>query len=130
MRIINPGTLADPRGYNNGVLFESGRILFVAGQIGWDKAGKLADGIAPQFEQALKNLVEVVQAAGGVPENIGRFTIYIKDKQEYIRNRRNIGEAYKRIMGKHFPAMSLLIVRDLLEEGALVEIEATAVITQ
>ena len=128
MRIINPSTLADPRGYNNGVLFESGSVLFVAGQIGWDKTGKLAAGLVSQFEQALKNLVEVVQAAGGTPQSIGRFTIYIKDKQDYIRNRRNIGEAYKRIMGKHFPAMSLLIVQDLLEEGALVEIEATAVI--
>jgi len=128
MRIINPPTLADPRGYNNGVLFDTERILFVAGQIGWDKTGKFAAGLAPQFEQALKNLVEVVQAAGGTLENIGRFTIYIKDKQDYIRNRRNIGEVYKRIMGKHFPAMSLLIVQDLLEEGALVEIEATAVL--
>jgi enamine deaminase RidA (YjgF/YER057c/UK114 family) len=128
MKIINPATLAEPRGYNNGVLFETGRVLFVAGQIGWDKTGKLAAGLASQFEQALKNVVDVVQAAGGSPENIGRFTIYIKDKQDYIRNRHNIGEVYKRIMGKHFPAMSLLIIQDLLEEGALVEIEATAVL--
>jgi enamine deaminase RidA (YjgF/YER057c/UK114 family) len=127
MQFINPETLAIPKGYNHGVL-SNGRILFVAGQIGWGRDEKLVDGFAAQFDLALANVLEVVRAAGGDPESISRFTIFIKDKSEYLRVRKEIGKMYRQRMGNHYPAMSLLVVKDLLEDGALVEIEATAVI--
>lgn len=127
MKIFNPGILATPRGYNHGI-HASGNVLFVAGQIGWDKDGNVAEGLVPQFEQALRNVMAVVDAAGGKAENIGRLTIFIKDKQDYLNRRKEIGYCYQAVMGKHFPAMSLLVVKDLLEDKALVEIEATAVL--
>lgn len=127
MKQVQPSTLPSPRGYNNGMLSFVGKILFVAGQIGWDENGSLAIGLVAQFERAIYNILEVVRSAGAQPENIGRLTIYVKDKREYVSCRKEIGEAYRRQMGKHFPAMSLIVVHDLLEDGALVEIEATVV---
>jgi enamine deaminase RidA (YjgF/YER057c/UK114 family) len=127
MKIINPETLASPRGYNHGVV-ASGNFLCIAGQVGWDKNMRLAPTLAQQFEQALRNILDVVQEAGGKPENISRFTIFIKDKLDYLQQSKEIGLRYRTLMGKHFPAMSLLIVNDLLEDGAMVEIEATAII--
>lgn len=129
MKPINPETLATPRGYNNGMLAVAGKILFVAGQVGWDRDQKMAKGLTAQFERALINILEVVKAAGGIPESIGRMTIFITDKKEYISQRKAIGLVYREHMRNHYPAMSLVIVKDLLEEGALVEIEATAVIS-
>ncbi len=130
VEILNPETLAPPRGYSNGVALGPGRILFVAGQIGWDRRGKLVSSeLTAQFRQALRNVVDVVEAGGGRPEDIGRLTIYVTDKQRYIAEGKSIGNEYRTIMGKHFPAMALVQVADLLEEGALVEIEATAVLT-
>ena len=128
MNIINPESLGAPRGYSNGILMPEGRILFVAGQIGWDRSHKLKEGLTAQFMQSIQNVLEVVRTAGGSAENIGRMVIYIKDKNDYMKKKKEIGEAYRQLMGKHFPAMSLTVVKDLLEEGALVEIEATAVI--
>lgn len=128
MKVINPESLGKPHGYSNGILHPSGKILFVAGQIGWDKSGQLAEGFTLQFQQALRNVLEVVREAGGSPENVGRFTIYVKDKKEYKNLQKEIGQSYRQLMGKHFPAMALLVVKDFMEEGALVEIEATAVI--
>ncbi len=127
MRILNPKTLATPRGYNHGIQ-AIGNLVFVSGQIGWDKEGKVAEGLVNQFELALKNILVVVEDAGGKAENIARLTIFIKDKQQYLDRRKEIGERYRSLMGKHYPAMSLLIIQDLLEEKALVEIEATAVL--
>jgi enamine deaminase RidA (YjgF/YER057c/UK114 family) len=127
MDFINPESLATPKGYNHGVL-SSGKILFVAGQIGWDRDEKLVDGFAAQFDLALANVLEVVSAAGGSSQDICRFTIFVKDRSEYLKVRKEIGKLYRQRMGNHYPAMSLIIVKDLLEEGALVEIEATAVI--
>lgn len=127
MNFINPETLAPPKGYNHGVL-SSGRILFVAGQIGWDRNEKLVDGFEAQFDRALANVLEVVRTAGGNPQDIGRFTIFVKDKSEYLKVRKEIGKLYRHRMGNHYPAMSLVVVKDLLEDGALIEIEATAVI--
>ncbi|MCI0612644.1 RidA family protein [bacterium] len=128
MNFINPETLATPKGYNHGVLSNGGRLLFVAGQIGWDRNEKLVDGFAAQFDLALANVLEVVRAAGGNVEDISRFTIFVKDKSEYLKLRKEIGKLYRQRMGHHYPAMSLVIVKDLLEDGALIEIEATAVI--
>jgi enamine deaminase RidA (YjgF/YER057c/UK114 family) len=126
--IINPETLAAPRGYSNGLVYPAGRILFVAGQIGWRKDGTFADGMAPQFAIALANVLEVVRAAGGEPEHIGRLTVYVTDKRAYSEATKAIGAAYRHHMGKHYPAMSLVQVAALLEDRALVEIEATAVL--
>lgn len=129
MKIVNPSSLGKPHGYSNGILYSQGQILFVSGQIGWDSSHTLASGLTSQFAQALRNVLDVVLEAGGNPESIGRLTMYVTDKQEYQRSRKEIGEAYRSIMGRHFPAMSLVVAKDLLEEGALIEIEATAVIS-
>lgn len=126
---INPESLGAPKGYNNGVLLGPGRVLFVAGQIAWDRNLRLVStDFAAQFGQALRNAVAVVQDAGGGPANVGRLTIYVVDKQRYLESTREIGQAYRAVMGDHYPAMALIEVADLLEEGALVEIEATAVL--
>lgn len=126
--VVNPDSLAPPRGYSNGLLYEGGRILFVAGQIGWDKDCKLAEGMLDQWALAMDNVLDVVREAGGEPGHIGRFTIYVTDKRAYMAAAKQIGAAYRERMGKHYPAMALVQVADLLEDGALVEIEATAVI--
>jgi enamine deaminase RidA (YjgF/YER057c/UK114 family) len=129
MKIINPEALGQPRGYSNGVLFEEGSILFVAGQIGWDRESRIvSDGFAEQFAQALENVLAVVRNAGGGPENIGRLLIFVTDKDEYSSSRRDVGAAYRQLMGNHFPAMTLVEVSSLLEPLAKVEIEALAVI--
>ena len=130
MKLINPDELGLPRGYSNGALAPAGaRILFVAGQIGWNQDQELiAESFVGQFEQALRNVVAVVTAAGGTPENLARLTVYVTDKEEYLADLQSIGQVYRRIMGRHFPAMSLVEVRALLEPGAKVEIEGTAAI--
>src|SRR5262245_42278962 len=115
MNFINPETLTPPKGYNHGTLSNSGRLLFVAGQIGWDRNEKLVDGFAAQFDLALANVLEVVRVAGGNVENIGRFTIFVKDKSQYLKSRKEIGALYRQRMGNHYPAMSLVVVKDLLE---------------
>ena len=130
MKLINPDELGVPRGYSNGVLTPAGaQILFVAGQIGWNRNQDLvSESFIEQFEQALRNVVAVVTAAGGVPENLARLTVFVTDKQDYLADLEAIGQAYRRVMGRHFPAMSLVEVQALLEPGAKVEIEGTAAI--
>lgn len=128
MQIINPPGLPPPRGYSNGVVAE-GRMLFVAGQIGWTEGAELVgDRLIDQFDQALANVLTVVKAAGGVPESLSRLTIFVTDRLEYLSAAEEIGRRYRARMGRHYPAMSLIEVKALLEPGALVEIEATAVI--
>ena len=125
---VNPESLAKPSGYNNGMKGE-GQILFVAGQVGWNREARLvSDDFVEQFAQALDNVLDVVWAAGGKPESIARLTVYVTDKAEYLRRRRALGEAWRRRLGRHYPAMSLIEVKALLEEGAQVEIEATALL--
>lgn len=127
--MINPDTLAPPRGYQNGLLLPPGYTLFVAGQIGWDRDAKIvSESLTAQFRQAMRNVLDVVEAAGGTPDDVGRFTIYITDRDEYVREVKAIGAAYRDVMGKTFPAMALVQVAALLEPRAKVEIEATAVI--
>ena len=129
MTIINPEALGQPRGYSNGILFEGGSVLFIAGQIGWDRDSRIvSDDFADQFAQALGNVLAVVREAGGQPENIGRLLIFVTDKGEYNSQLRAIGSAYRQLMGKHYPAMTLVEVSSLLEPLAKVEIEALAVI--
>ena len=131
LEMINPEKLGAPRGFSHGVLAPAGsRMLFVAGQVGWDREQRLAaGGFAAQFELALENIRAVVQSAGGRVDQICRFTIYVTDKSLYLRELRAVGEAYRRVMGKHFPAMALVEVAGLVEGGALVEIEATAALS-
>jgi enamine deaminase RidA (YjgF/YER057c/UK114 family) len=129
-RFINPESLGAPRGYSNGVLAETGgRLLFVAGQIAWDERQTLVStDFVEQFERALMNVITVVREAGGEPEEIARLLIYVTDKEEYRSRTREIGERYRARMGQHYPAMALLEVKGLLEDGAKVEIEAVAVL--
>lgn len=126
LRIIQPEGWAPARGYANGMLAEDG-TLYVGGQIGWtsDQVFEAYDFIG-QMEQALRNIREIVEAAGGSPDQIARLTWYITDKAEYMAHQAEIGAAYRRVMGRHFPAMAVVVVADLIEDDALIEIEATA----
>jgi len=127
---INPADWGAPSGYSNGILAPTGgRLLFVAGQIGWDNEQRIVgESFVDQFEQALANLLAVVREAGGDPTDVARLTIFVADREEYLARLRDIGKAYRNQMGRHFPAMSLVEVAALLEPGAKVEIEATAVL--
>ena len=127
-RIVQPAGWPQPRGYANGVVAE-GRLVSIAGQIGWDASGRLcSDAFVDQVRQALVNVVAVLEAAGARPEHLVRLTWYVVDKREYQAARSEVGRVYRELMGGHYPAMTLVQVADLLEEGARVEIEATAVI--
>ncbi len=127
-RVVQPEGWPRPRGYANGIAAR-GELLFIAGQIGWDLEGRLvSDDFAAQFEKALENVAAVLAAAGGEPAHLARVTVYVTDKTAYRAAQRTIGDAWRRILGGVFPAMSLVQVADLLENGALVEIEATAVL--
>lgn len=128
MTTVNPSGWPRPKGYSNGVVGE-GRILAVAGQIGWNEAGAfVSDAFLDQAVQALRNIVTIVREAGGAPANIVRLTWYVIDKHEYLASARALGQAYKEILEGHYPAMSLVQVAALLEDRARVEIEATAVL--
>jgi enamine deaminase RidA (YjgF/YER057c/UK114 family) len=128
MTIINPPGLPRPRGYSHGVAGR-GRTLFVAGQIGWNAEGTMiGPAFADQFDQALANVLTVVTSAGGTPETLARLTIYVVDKREYLDAAQDLGRRYRARMGSHYPAMTLVEVKSLLEPGALVEIEATALL--
>ena len=131
LEMINPESWSAPKGYSNGVVAPAGgRLVFVAGQIGWDANQKLVgEDFLSQFRQALDNVVSVMRAAGGSPEDLARLTIYVVDKEEYLSGIREVGTIYRDIMGKHFPAMALVEVKDLLEPGARVEIEGTGVLS-
>jgi enamine deaminase RidA (YjgF/YER057c/UK114 family) len=125
---IQPKHWAPPKGYANGVV-AAGRQLFIAGQVGWNAQGQFeSDDFVAQVEQALKNIVDVLTAAGGKPSDLVRVNWYVIDKAEYVARQREIGEAYRRVIGRNFPAMTLLVVAGLLEPRAKVEIEATAVL--
>jgi enamine deaminase RidA (YjgF/YER057c/UK114 family) len=129
-KLINPETLGQPQGYSNGVLTEpGGRLLFVAGQIGWDeKQTIVGEDFVEQFNRALANVVAVVTEAGGSPDQIARLVIYVTNKSEYVERREEVGKSYRTHLGKHFPAMALVEVKGLLDGKAKVEIEAVAVL--
>jgi enamine deaminase RidA (YjgF/YER057c/UK114 family) len=126
--IIQPAGWAVAKGYANGVLTEDG-TLYVGGQIGWDadQVFRSTDFIG-QMEQALRNIMAVVQAAGGGADDLVRLTWYVIDKKEYLARQAEVGQAYRRVLGRHFPAMTMVVVAGLVEDEALLEIEATAVI--
>jgi enamine deaminase RidA (YjgF/YER057c/UK114 family) len=131
MNLINPESLAEPSGYSNGVLVQGGSILFVAGQIGWDRTRIIvSDDFAEQFGQALENVLAVVRRAGGEARNLTSLRIFVTSKKEYLARLKDVGTVYRQLMGKHFPAMTLVEVSALLEDLAKVEIEAIAVIPE
>ncbi len=124
--IIHPEGWARARGYANGILTRDGQ-LFVGGQIGWTGEQVFeTDDFIGQMEQALRNIRAVVEAAGGRVEDLTRMTWFVIDKAEYLARQKQVGEAYRRVLGRHFPAMTMVIVAGLVEDEALLEIEATA----
>ncbi|HZS38590.1 MAG TPA: RidA family protein [Polyangia bacterium] len=126
--LYNPPELARPIGFSHAAA-ERGRVIALAGQIGWDASYRLVSSdFAPQFSQALSNLVVALECAGGKPEDLISLRIYVTDKRRYKNSLKEIGSAYRLHLGKHFPAMALVQVADLLEDGALVEIEGLAVV--
>ena len=127
-RILQPAVWPRPSGYSNGVI-ASGPTIFVAGQIGWDATtGRVVEGMAAQVEQTLHNIVAVLAEAGAEPGDIVRLTWFVTDMQQYRHEGKAIGQSYRRVMGKHFPTMSVIGVHCLVEPAAVVEIEATAVL--
>jgi len=130
MQILQPPTWAKPRGFANGIA-ASGKLVFIAGQVGWTGEAKWeAHDFAGQFKQTLKNIVEVLAQAGGRPQHIVRLTWYVVDKQEYLSSLKDVGIAYRAVMGRHFPTMAVVQVSGLVEPEAKLEIEATAVIPE
>lgn len=127
--ILQPKNWVAPKGYANGVAAEGSQV-FIAGQIGWNEQAKLVShDLVAQIEQALANIVQVLAQAGGEPRHLVRLTWYLTDKVEYGARQKEIGQVYRRVIGRHFPAMTAVIVAGLLEDGAKIEIEATAVIS-
>jgi len=128
--LINPDSLGAPSGYSHGLVADAtGKLLFIAGQIAWDQRQKIvSDDFVEQFDRALANVVTVLSAAGGKPEHIVRLVIYVTDKIEYRERTREVGERYRKHLGKHFPAMVLVQVAGLLDDAAKVEIEGMAVL--
>jgi enamine deaminase RidA (YjgF/YER057c/UK114 family) len=129
MELVRPDGWLRGQGYSDGVLAE-GKLLVLAGQIGWDPATQrlVAPDLPGQAAQALRNVADLLRAGGGRAEDLVRLTWYVADRAAYVAARREIGEAYRAHFGRHYPAMSVVLVAGLLDEGALVEIEATAVI--
>jgi enamine deaminase RidA (YjgF/YER057c/UK114 family) len=128
MRILHPQGWAPPVGYANGIA-ASGTVVFVAGQVGWDAEQRFSsEDISIQFEQALKNVLAVLAEAGGRPEHVCRITAYCCDKPAYLAARPALGRIWRSLMGKHYPAMSMIFVSDLLDAPGKIELEATAVI--
>lgn len=130
MQILQPPGWRRPGGYSNGVAAE-GRLVFVAGLVGWDENSEFhSDDFIVQTAQALNNTVAVLAEAGAGPEHVTRMTWYITDRQDYLARQRELGEVYREIMGRHFPAMAMVAVSALMDDRAKVEIETTAVVPQ
>ena len=126
--ILQPAEWARPKGYANGMAAR-GRMIFISGQVGWDALGRFtSDSLTGQVKQALCNIVRVLEQGGAEPRHLVRLTWYVLSRDAYLREVRDIGAAYREVLGKHFPTMSVVEVRGLVEQQALVEIEATAVV--
>ncbi len=129
MKWILPAGWPRPKGYSNGVLPGDGQLLVLAGQVGWDAQEQIVSGgLVPQFEQALKNVLTVIETAGGKPEHLVQLRIYLTDKQAYLSSSVELGQVWRRLMGKHYPCMTGLVIAGLVEEGAMVELEGLAVL--
>jgi len=128
-QVLLPEGWSGPIGYSNGIAVAAGRLVFVAGQVGWDAQQEFhSTEIAPQFEQALQNVLAVLAEAGGEARHICRLTAYCCDKPAYLAARRELGEIWRKHMGRHYPAMSMIFVADLLDSPGKIELEATAVL--
>jgi enamine deaminase RidA (YjgF/YER057c/UK114 family) len=128
MQVIQPKNWPKPKGYANGIV-ASGSMLFLGGQVGWDETETIvSSNFVEQVKQALLNIVTILHEAGGKPEHIVRMTWYVTDRDAYMNSQKELGRVYTEVMGRHYPAMSLLVIKALVEEGAMVEIEATAVL--
>jgi len=129
MNVLLPEGWAPPIGYANGIEASGGRVVFVAGQVGWDAQQRFhSEDIAPQFDQALANVLAVLAVAGGKPQDICRMTAYCCDRPAYLEARKELGRIWRKRMGTHYPAMSMIFVSDLLDHPAKIELEATAVV--
>ncbi len=129
MQILHPEGWAPAIGYSNGIKVADGELIFIAGQVGWNADQVFeSEDLVPQFEQALKNILTVLASGGGKPHHICRITAYCTDKAEYLAVRRQLGKIWQQQMGKHFPAMSMIFVSDLLDHPGKIELEATAVV--
>lgn len=127
-QFLHPRTWKQPKGFANGIVAQ-GRLVFLAGQVGWNAAQEFeSDDFIAQARQALANIVALVAEAGGKPEHIARLTWFVLDKREYLSRLRELGDAYRGVMGRYFPAMTLVQVAALAEDRAKLEIEATAVV--
>ena len=127
--VLHPPGWKPPVGYANGISTAAGRLVFIAGQVGWNADQKFhSDQLVPQFEQAMKNILSILAEAGGKPTHICRLTAFCIDKPAYLAGRRELGRVWKTLMGNHYPAMSMIFVADLLDTPAKIELEATAVI--
>jgi len=128
-QVLLPPGWKQPVGYSNGIVAPAGRIVFIAGQVGWDANEQFhSEELVPQFEQVLKNILAILAEAGGKPEHICRMTAFCIDKPAYLAGRRELGRIWKRLMGDHYPTMSMIFVADLLDHPAKIEVETTAVI--
>lgn len=128
IEILQPAEWARPKGYANGMAAR-GRMIFISGQVGWDAQGRFtSDSLAGQVKQALCNIARVLKEGGAEPRHLVRLTWYVLSRAAYLHEVRDIGAAYREVLGKHFPTMSVVEVRGLVEQQALVEIEATAVV--
>ncbi|HET9735300.1 MAG TPA: RidA family protein [Burkholderiales bacterium] len=131
MRILQPPSWAKPKGFANGIAVKGGTTVYIAGQVGFTGQGEWrARDFAGQFRQALANILAVLAEAGGKPEHLVRLTWYVLDRQEYLGALKEVGAAYRELMGRHYPVMAVLQVSGLVEEAARLEIEATAVIPE
>lgn len=129
MQTLHPAGWDKPIGYSNGIAVQGGTLVFIAGQVGWNEKQQFeSEAIAPQFDQALRNVLAVLAEAGGKPTDICRMTAYCCDKPAYLAARSELGAIWRKHMGKHFPAMSMIFVVDLLDTPGKIELEATAVV--
>jgi enamine deaminase RidA (YjgF/YER057c/UK114 family) len=129
MQTLLPEGWKPPVGYANGIAVDAGRLVFIAGQVGWNAEQVFeSEAVVPQFEQALKNLLAVLAEAGGRPEHVCRITAFCCDKPAYLAARGELGAVWRRLMGRHYPAMSMIFVADLLDRPGVIELEATAVV--
>lgn len=127
--VLQPSGWLAPVGYANGISAPAGRVVFIAGQVGWNAEQKFeSEELVPQFKQALENVLAVLAEAGGRPSHICRITAFCIDKPAYLAGRRELGRVWKSLMGDHYPAMSMIFVADLLDTPAKIELEATAVV--
>ena len=129
MQTLLPEGWSPPIGYANGIAVAPGRLVFIAGQVGWNAEQRFeSEDLAPQFEQAIKNVLAVLRSAGGEPHHVCRITAYCCDKTAYLAARAELGAIWRRHMGRHYPAMSMIFVSDLLDHPGKIELEATAVL--